>query len=116
MNRMCSKDQLFEILDRIGATASGVFGDKLKYIYLYGSYARGDQTSESDIDIMVIADVDTNDLFRYKMPFLTETSELGLEHDVVITVTLKDFETFHRFADVLPFYQNIIKEGVCIAG
>ena len=29
---------------------------KMKYIkkYLYGSYARGDYTSESDIDIMIV--------------------------------------------------------------
>ena len=113
---MCSEMQLSVILDRIGKTASCVFGEKLSHVYLYGSYARGDQTSESDIDIMVIADVHSAELYRYKLPFLTESSELGLENDVVITVTLKDLETFHKYADVLPFYRNILKEGVSVAG
>lgn len=113
---MCSENQLSMILDRIGKTAINVFGEKLNNVYLYGSYARGNQTSESDIDIMVIADVSSDELYKYKMPFLTETSELGLENDVVITVTLKDFKTFNKYADVLPFYRNVIKEGVSIAG
>ena len=38
-------------------TVSGLqklFGDRLKNIWLYGSYARGDQTDESDIDVMAL--------------------------------------------------------------
>ncbi len=112
---MCSENQLFVILDRIGKTASDVFGEKLNNVYLYGSYARGDQTSESDIDIIVIADVSADELYKYKKPFLTETSELGLENDIVITVTLKDLGTFRKYSDVLPFYQNVLREGVKIA-
>jgi len=113
---MCSNNQLSLILDRIAKKAVDVFGEKLNNVYLYGSYARGDQTSESDIDIMIIADVSSDELYKYKMPFLVETSELGLENDIVITVSLKDFQTFNRYSDVLPFYQNILKEAVSIAG
>ena len=112
---MCSENQLSTILDRIGKTANDVFGEKLSNVYLYGSYARGDQTSESDIDIMVIANVSSEELYKYKMPFLTETSELGLQNDIVITVTLKDSLTFNKYADVLPFFQNVLSEGVRIA-
>ena len=32
-------------------------GDKLDKVILYGSYARGDYDDESDIDIMVLADI-----------------------------------------------------------
>lgn len=41
-------------------TVSGLqklFGDRLKNIWLYGSYARGDQTDESDIDVMALVDL-----------------------------------------------------------
>ena len=113
---MCSKNQLSLILNKIGKTATDVFQEKLNNVYLYGSYARGDQTNESDIDIMVIADVSADELYKYKRPFLTETSELGLQNDIVITVTLKDSHTFNKYADVLPFYQNVLREGVSIAG
>ncbi len=33
-----------------------LYGDRLKSVYLYGSYARGDQDRESDIDILIILD------------------------------------------------------------
>jgi uncharacterized protein len=32
-------------------------GEKLEKVILFGSYARGDYDEESDIDIMVIADI-----------------------------------------------------------
>ena len=82
---------------------------------LYGSYARGEETSESDIDIMVLANVPKEDLSKYKKSFISLTSKLGLMHDVVITVTLKDTETFNRYIDAVPFYSNVKKVGIKIA-
>ena len=31
-----------------------IYGDKLKAVYLYGSYARGDAKTDSDIDVMIV--------------------------------------------------------------
>jgi len=30
------------------------FGDKIKYVILYGSYARGDYNKNSDIDVLFV--------------------------------------------------------------
>ena len=35
---------------------SQVYGDRLKGMYLYGSYARGEADAESDVDILVVLD------------------------------------------------------------
>ncbi len=112
---MCSENQLTDITQKISFLTKSVFGSKLDTIFLYGSYARGDQTAESDIDIMVLVDVPREDLSSYKKPFILLSSELGLEHDVVITVTLKDIETFNKYSEAVPFYANVKKEGVRIA-
>lgn len=112
---MCSQNQLTNILSSISQTAKSTFGEKLNAVILYGSYARGDYNSESDIDIMVLADVDRVDLFRYKKPFIELTSRLGMENDIVITVSLKDKKTFEEYAEAVPFYQAVLKEGVPIA-
>ena len=49
---MCSKNELQIILSEIAAVAKETFGEKLDSVILYGSYARGDYTPESDVDIM----------------------------------------------------------------
>ena len=61
------------------------------------------------------ADVPREKLAAYKKPFLKATSDLGLEYDVVVTVTLKDTDTFEKYLDAVPFYQNVRKEGVPLA-
>lgn len=64
---------------------------------------------------MILANVPKEDLSKYKKSFISPTSELGLMHDIVITVTLKDTETFNRYIDAVPFYGNVKKEGIKIA-
>ncbi len=112
---MCTRNQLFIITDSIAKEAKAVFSNKLDAVILYGSYARGEETSESDIDIMVLADVPKEALSDYKKTFIALSSELGLMYDIVITVTLKDTETFNRYIDAVPFYSNVNKEGIRIA-
>lgn len=112
---MCTKNQLTDITEKVASLSKSVFGDKLDSALLYGSYARGEQTSESDIDIMVLANVSREELSSYKKPFISLTSELGLLYDVVVTVTLKDTETFNKYLKAVPFYANIKKEGIKIA-
>ena len=34
-----------------------IYGEHLKFVILYGSYARGDFRPESDIDIMILLDL-----------------------------------------------------------
>ena len=45
---------------------SKVFGSKLLSLVLYGSYARGDYDSESDIDVMALVDMEREELNRYR--------------------------------------------------
>lgn len=112
---MCTKNQLTDITEKIALLSKSVFGDKLDSAILYGSYARGEQTPESDVDIMILANVPREKLSSYKKPFISLTSELGLLHDVVVTVTLKDTETFNKYLEAVPFYANVKKEGISIA-
>ena len=43
------------------------FGDRIKKIILYGSYARGDNRENSDMDIMILTTV----ILRSVKPFLS---------------------------------------------
>ena len=88
-----------------------IFGGSLEQIWLYGSYARGDFDSESDVNIMVLVDLPKDKLSSYRRKVSDFSSVLDLKYDVLLSIKLQDKETFQRFAEVLPFFKNIIREG-----
>ena len=95
---MCSKNELQIILSEIAAAAKETFGEKLDSVILYGSYARGDYTPESDVDIMILVrGIAPEELWKYKDPIIRKESELGLEYDLLISATIKDVETCHKY-------------------
>jgi len=40
-------------LDELKEALIGLYGERLEAVYLYGSYARGDFTEDSDIDVLI---------------------------------------------------------------
>ena len=112
---MCTQSQLTDILTQVAQTAKAVFAEHYCEMILYGSYARGDQDDESDVDIMVLADVPIEDLSQYRKMFHTVLDELEFKYDIVVSLVLRDKATFDRYLDALPFYQAVRKEGVSVA-
>jgi len=112
---MCSQSILNEITNRVVQAAKTSLGDKLDKVILYGSYARGDHNDESDIDIMVLADIQLEDrgCERVKIRKLLNCIELELE--IVLSLNVTDCKTFNKFLQVEPFYQNVIKDGVILS-
>ena len=45
------------LMDRYVAEIRKIYGSHVKQIILYGSYARGDYTADSDVDIMILLDI-----------------------------------------------------------
>ena len=88
-----------------------IFGGSLEQIWLYGSYARGDFDSESDVNIMVLVDLPKDKLSLYRRKVSDLSFVLDLKYDVLLSIKLQDKETFQKFPEVLPFFKNIIREG-----
>lgn len=76
-----------------------------EYAILFGSYARGDASSESDIDVVVVGGTD----FRAKDIFAFGED---LRH-----LTQKNVDAFEirEVNKDTSFYENVMKEGVRIA-
>jgi len=109
---MCTKAILNEITSQVAQEARRQLGDKLDKVILYGSYARGDYDAESDIDILVLADIPKEDAWQVNTSLSRALSLLDLEHDVLISLNVTDCATFYKYVDALPFYGNVRKDGV----
>ena len=59
---MCKKNDINKILDELIIIYKEIYKNDICHIYLYGSYARGDFSSDSDIDIVAIVKGDRKDL------------------------------------------------------
>jgi predicted nucleotidyltransferase len=82
-------------------------------VILFGSYARGDYKSDSDIDLLILLDKDKithADAKRIAYPLYDIEFETGKIISPLI-LSKKRWETKHR---ITPFYKNILKEGVVL--
>lgn len=87
-------------------------GNNLIYVKLFGSVARGTDTPESDIDVLVL--LKRKDQF-IKDAIFDETVKINLAHDVVIAPIImvqQDYETPH-FRET-GFYKAIDQEGILL--
>jgi len=112
---MCSKSVLDEITRNIYKAAVESLGEKLEKVILYGSYARGDNVDDSDIDILVVADIPADKAWETRMKISKLTGWLDLAYDVLVSLHVTDSATFCKYADDLPFYYNVMKEGVIVS-
>ena len=111
---MCNKSTLDILLNEAKNELLLLFGNRLINVVLYGSYARGDFDSESDIDVMALVDMSKNELQKYRRTVSALANEIDLKYNVLLSIKLQDDESFSKYQKALPFYQNIIKEGVTV--
>ena len=112
---MCTKNQLDIITSTVALNAKKILNEKLVSVILYGSYARGDFDTESDIDIMIIADIPCEECWNYNVQLINEIAEFELQNDIVISTHIVQADNFNQYKNTLPFYRNVTKEGIKIA-
>ena len=109
--RSVSNLGLNNLMKETYSALSSVFGEKLDEVWLYGSYARGDFDAESDIDIMALVDLPKEQLATYRRKVSDLSSDHALKYDVILSIKLQDKDTFLRFSNTLPYFQNVMREG-----
>lgn len=112
---MCTQAKLNMLISQIVEYSKEVFGDKFRNVILYGSYARGDYDDESDIDIMIMVDMEPEELKAYRKKMIPFIANLNLENDVFMVSKLQSLSFFNKWKDAMPFYQNVLKDGVMYA-
>ena len=108
---MCTQNEAIVILREVYDGCKAIFGS-IKEAYLYGSYARGDYHEESDVDILLTVDQPQSVISKHRMDIARLSSDLSLKHDITVSISVKPAEQFERYNTVLPFYQNVVREGI----
>lgn len=79
---------------------------------MYGAYARGEQTPDSDVDIAVLLNKGNIEEMHDKMVNVVVDYELDLGK--TLSVVPIEFEHYNEWKDTLPFYRNVVKEGIIL--
>ena len=86
-----------------------LYGRRLKAVYLFGSYARGDYNNNSDLDVMIVLDNYTS--YWDELVYSAElASNLSLEYDVTISRMIMTEDQWNK--GDLPILRNIRTEGL----
>lgn len=104
------------LLEEYVKKVSEIYGEHLKSVILYGSYARGDFRPDSDIDIMILVDLTDLEVERYYQKLSWATYDFNEEHETDIKPIAKSDAHFRKWLGVYPFYTNVQKEGVELYG
>lgn len=99
------------ILRKCRDTLEALYGERFKGVILYGSTARGEDTPDSDIDLLV--------LLRGPVRVATEISRIWrvlypvqLESDRLISVMPADAQSYRR--GECSLYRNVQHDGVTV--
>lgn len=91
-----TEEKIHTVVKCFAEEARKIYGSKLQKIILYGSYVRGDFKIDSDIDILVLLNVDSEEINAERKRILDVTDRLDLDYDVVLA----------------EFRRKYIKEGI----
>ena len=97
------------ILAELKSGLESLYGNRLRGLYLFGSYARGEAEPESDIDVLIVLD----DVSNYpdevnRTGFLV--SELSLRHGLSLSRVFLSRRAWTEGTDF--FVRNVRQEGI----
>lgn len=101
-------DNIRKLLGELKQELTHVYGERLKGVYLYGSYARGENQPGSDVDVMIV-------LASYQRygDEIKRTSEmnakLSLDYNISISRLFMTEERW-KYEDS-PFLRNVRAQG-----
>ena len=107
-------EQMRKMLAELADLLYQVYKDKLKSVILYGSVARGTQTKDSDIDIMVLVEGSASDLRNYDDRLGDVATDISLKYLKVFSIIDVSYQEYEEWKQISPFYKNVSEEGVVL--
>jgi len=109
---MCSQQLLHEILERLSGNLRELLGSSMRDMILFGSYARNEASDNSDIDIMILSDMERGDISALQWKIGELVSGILLDYGVLVSAIVENRTFFMENQEIMPFFRNIHQEGV----
>jgi predicted nucleotidyltransferase len=100
------------ILAEVKSALQEIYGDNLRKVILYGSYARGDyDVINSDVDVLIVLR-ELEDFADEIDRFYDDIWNLNLKYEILIsTIPCKEKDLI---VSGQPFYRNVRREGIIL--
>lgn len=106
-----TRPQLAEILSKLRSRLEAIYKERLVSLVLFGSQARKEATSDSDIDVLIVlsGELDVPEERKKLSEFL---AALCLEYETVITCIWTEMQDWQSRQS--PLFLNIKREGIAV--
>ena len=94
-----------------------IYGDNFVKMILYGSRARGDYDEYSDIDILALVKCGDEVIREHERKIIRALTEISFKHSVFISISVLTYsmDYFEYWKDAMPYFKNVIKDGIEIS-
>ena len=109
MNHKKLPKKIQQIVQEAKEQLQAIYSGHLREMILFGSYARGDYTKGSDIDLLMLLD-EIPDSAAERERYLPIICNLSLKHDTVVSLVPMRYATYYQ--NKTPLILNVHKEGL----
>jgi len=107
--RVQTMGDIRSLTEKIRAQLKERYGSKVLQIILYGSFARGKATSESDVDLLVVVD-DSLDPWEVRRSLDDVLLDILLANGRLVSVLVVPKSFYENYRS--PFLKQVQKEGI----
>ena len=108
------KDTLYVANESTLKGIPAILKDDCRQIILYGSYARGDYTEDSDIDIAILTDSDRAEAKKYSRQLDSLAASICTDTLSIVNYICIPYREYQKKKSWYPFFMNIAREGVVL--
>ena len=102
-------EDLRQLLEQLGERLREFYGERYAGLILFGSYARGDWTEHSDVDLLLLLEGEVSSS-REIMRSSDVIYPLALESGHLLTLVPVSLEAYHASQE--PLFWNVRAEGI----
>ena len=109
---MYSQLKMRTIIEQLCEDLKCLFPQEQVDMILFGSYARNDADSGSDIDVMFLVDSSRETIREKQWQIGEAAAKVLMDFGVVVSPIVENRAYYHDNVDLLPFFKNVQHEGM----